>query len=323
MEYTHLGRTGLLVSRLCLGTMNFGPETSEDDAHGIMDHAHEHGINFFDTANVYGWKRGEGVTEQIVGRWFARGGGRRERTVLATKLYGDMGDWPNERRLSALNIRRACDASLMRLQTDHIDLYQMHHVDRDAPWDEVWEAMEVLRQQGKILYVGSSNFAGWHIARAQEAAGRRNFLGLVSEQSIYNLIVRNVEAEVLPAAEAYGLGVIPWSPLQGGLLGGVVRKERDGSRRYAGRAAETIESRRSQLEAYEDLCTELGEEPGTVGLAWLLSRPAVTAPIVGPRTPEHLTSALRAVEVDLDEKTLARLDELFPGHKTAPEDYAW
>ena len=145
----------------------------------------------------------------------------------------------------------------------------------------------------------------------------------MSEQSIYNLIVRNVEAEVLPAAEAYGLGVIPWSPLQGGLLGGVVRKERDGSRRYAGRAAETIESRRSQLEAYEDLCTELGEEPGTVGLAWLLSRPAVTAPIVGPRTPEHFTSALRAVEVDLDEKTLARFDELFPGHKTAPEDYAW
>jgi len=215
------------------------------------------------------------------------------------------------------------EASLRRLQTDYIDLYQMHHIDRRATWDEVWEAFEVLRTQGKILYVGSSNFAGWHIARAQEAAGRRNFLGLVSEQSIYNLIVRNVEAEVLPAAEAYGLGVIPWSPLQGGLLGGVVRKERDGSRRYAGRAAETIESRRSQLEAYEDLCTELGEEPGTVGLAWLLSRPAVTAPIVGPRTPEHFTSALRAVEVDLDEKTLARLDELFPGHKTAPEDYAW
>ena len=323
MRYTHLGRTGLTVSRLCLGTMNFGPETDEPTSYSLLDSALDAGINFVDSAHVYGRSKGRGATEEIVGRWFAQGDGRREKVVLATKLYGDMGDWPNEGRLSALNIRRACDASLRRLQTDYIDLYQMHHIDRRATWDEVWEAFEVLRAQGKILYVGSSNFAGWHIARAQEAAGRRNFLGLVSEQSIYNLIVRNVEAEVLPAAEAYGLGVIPWSPLQGGLLGGVVRKERDGSRRYAGRAAETIESRRSQLEAYEDLCTELGEEPGTVGLAWLLSRPAVTAPIVGPRTPEHFTSALRAVEVDLDEKTLARFDELFPGHKTAPEDYAW
>jgi aryl-alcohol dehydrogenase-like predicted oxidoreductase len=323
MLYTHLGRTGLTVSRLCLGTMNFGPETDEATSFSIMDSALDAGINFFDSANVYGRSKGRGATEEIVGRWFAQGGERREKVVLATKLYGDMGDWPNEGRLSALNIRRACDASLRRLQTDYIDLYQMHHIDRRASWDEVWEAFEVLRTQGKILYAGSSNFAGWHIAQAQEAAARRNFFGLVSEQSIYNLIVREVEMEVLPAAQAYGLGVIPWSPLQGGLLGGVVRKERDGSRRYAGRAAETIESRRPQLEAYEDLCAEAGEEPGTVGLAWLLTRPAVTAPIVGPRTPEHLTTALRAVEVSLDDKTLARLDELFPGHKTSPEDYAW
>ena len=210
-----------------------------------------------------------------------------------------------------------------RLQTDYIDLYQMHHIDRRTGWDEIWEAMDVLRTQGKILYVGSSNFAGWHIARAQEAAARRNFMGLVSEQSIYNLIVRNIEAEVLPAAETYGLGVIPWSPLQGGLLGGVVRKQRDGSRRYAGRAAETIEARRAQLEAYEDLCADAGEDPGTVGLAWLLTRPAVTGPIVGPRLPEHLDSAVRAVDVTLDDKVLARLEEIFPGHKTAPEDYAW
>jgi aryl-alcohol dehydrogenase-like predicted oxidoreductase len=300
-----------------------------------MDHAHELGINFFDTANRYGGAASPpgqvagsseahaGWTEEIIGDWFAAGGGRRERTVLATKVYGAMGDWPNDGKLSALAIRRACDASLRRLRTDYIDLYQMHHVDRDTPWDEIWQAMEVLIAQGKILYVGSSNFAGWHIARAQEAATRRNFMGLVSEQSIYNLIVRAVEREVLPAAETYGLGVIPWSPLQGGLLGGVVRKERDGSRRYAGRAAETIEARRPQLEAYEDLCAERGEEPGTVGLAWLLTRPAVTGPIVGPRTPEHLDSALRAVDVTLDDKVLARLDELFPGYKTAPEDYAW
>jgi aryl-alcohol dehydrogenase-like predicted oxidoreductase len=323
MRYTHLGRTGLTVSRICLGTMNFGPETDEATSFAIMDSALEAGVNFFDSANVYGRSKGRGATEQIVGRWFAQGGGRREKVVMATKLYGDMADWPNEGRLSALNIRRACDASLRRLQTDYIDLYQMHHIDRQTSWDEIWEGMEVLRAQGKILYVGSSNFAGWHIAQAQGAAARRNFMGLVSEQSIYNLISRKVELEVLPAAEAYGLGVIPWSPLQGGLLGGVVRQERQGSRRFAGRAADTIEARRPQLEAYEDLCAELGEEPGTVGLAWLLTRPAVTGPIVGPRTPEHLESAVRAVDVTLDDKVLARLDEIFPGYRTAPEEYAW
>src|SRR5580698_2181243 len=258
MQFTHLGRSGLSVSRLCLGTMNFGPLTSEADAHAIMDSAHDYGINFFDTANTYGLRAagvsgrgdGKGSTEAIIGRWFAEGGGRREKTVLATKLYGDMGEWPNEGKLSALNIRRACDASLARLQTDYIDLYQMHHIDRKTPWDEIWEAMEVLRAQGKILYVGSSNFAGWHIAKAQGVAARRNFTGLVSEQSIYNLIQRKVEMEVLPAASDFGLGVIPWSPLHGGLLGGVVRKERDGSRRYAGRASDAIEERRPQLEQW-------------------------------------------------------------------------
>jgi|SRR5581483_12011684 len=323
MRYTHLGRTGLRVSRVCLGTMNFGPLTDEPTAFGIMDAAHEAGINFFDSANVYGQSKGRGATEEIVGRWFAQGGGRRDKTVLATKLYGDMGDWPNEGRLSALNIRRACDASLRRLQTDYIDLYQMHHVDRGTPWEEIWEAMEVLRVQGKILYVGSSNFAGWHIAKAQGVAAARQFTGLVSEQSIYNLIQRKVELEVLPACEDLGLGVIPWSPLHGGLLGGVIRKERDSARRTQGRAADAIESRRSQLEQFEDLCDELGEEPATVGLAWLLTRPAVTAPIVGPRLPEHLDGALRAVDVTLDEKALSRLDEIFPGYKTSPEEYAW
>jgi aryl-alcohol dehydrogenase-like predicted oxidoreductase len=323
MRFTHLGRTGLTVSRLCLGTMNFGPETDEATSFAIMDSALEAGINFFDSANVYGRSKGRGATEEIVGRWFAQGGGRREKVVMATKLYGDMGDWPNDGRLSALNIRRACDASLRRLQTDYIDLYQMHHIDRSSGWDEIWEGMEVLRDQGKIIYVGSSNFAGWHIAQAQEAARRRNFMGLVSEQSHYNLLTRKIELEVLPAAEAYGLGVIPWSPLASGLLGGVVRKEREGSRRRAEHLQQRIEAKRDQLQAYEDLCEEIGEEPGTVGLAWLLTRPAVTGPIVGPRTPEHLESAVRAVDVTLDDKVLARLDEIFPGYRTAPEDYAW
>ncbi|MBC8075971.1 MAG: aldo/keto reductase, partial [Chloroflexales bacterium] len=198
MQYTNLGRTGLKVSRLCLGTMNFGPETSEADSHTIMDRAHEHGVNFFDTANRYGGRVGLGATEQIIGRWFEKGGGRREKTVLATKLYGAMGDWPNQGRLSALHIRRACDESLRRLKTDYIDLYQMHHVDRETPWEEIWQAMELLVQQGKVLYVGSSNFAGWHITQAQEAAKARHFTGLASEQSLYNLLERTVELEVLP-----------------------------------------------------------------------------------------------------------------------------
>ena len=323
MDYTHLGRSGLSVSKLCLGTMNFGPETSEEDSFRIMDRAHELGINFFDTANVYGWKKGEGVTEQIVGRWFATGGGRRERTVIATKLYGSMSDWPNDTFLSALNIRRACDASLKRLQTDYIDLYQMHHVDRNTPWEEIWEAMEVLRQQGKIIYVGSSNFAGWHIAKAQEAAARRNFMGLTSEQSIYNLAKREIELEVIPACEDYGLGLIPWSPLHGGMLAGVLQKEREGSRRRSGRARDSIDDHRSQIEDYEKLCADVGEEPANVALAWLLHQPLVTSPIIGPRTQEQLDGALRALEIELDADVLARLDEIWPGHKTAPEDYAW
>ncbi|MEU7863503.1 aldo/keto reductase [Nonomuraea sp. NPDC049141] len=322
MDYVNLGRSGLRVSPLCLGTMNFGPVTSEEDSFVIMDRAHELGINFFDTANVYGWKQGEGITEQILGRWFAKGGGRREKTVIATKLYGSMGDWPNENLLSALNIRRACDASLKRMQTDYIDIYQAHHVDRNTPFDEFWEAMDVLKQQGKILYVGSSNFAGWHIAKAQETAARRNSIGLVSEQSHYNLLTRAVELEVLPACQDYGLGVIPWSPLAGGLLGGVLRKI-DKGRSAADRMVTELEKHRDKIERYEKFCDELGEDPAHVALAWLLKQPAVTGPIIGPRTLEQLDGSLRTLEIELDEQALARLDEIFPGHKTAPEDYAW
>jgi aryl-alcohol dehydrogenase-like predicted oxidoreductase len=336
MDYAHLGRTGLRVSRLCLGTMNFGPLTPPAESHAIMDRAHELGINFFDTANRYGGAMGPagqagaasdqthyGWTEEIIGDWFATGDGRRERTVLATKLYGAMTEWPNDGKLSALNIRRACDASLRRLQTDYIDLYQMHHIDRETPWDEIWQAMEVLVAQGKILYVGSSNFAGWHIAQANGAAAARGFLGLVSEQSLYNLLSRKVELEVLPAAAAYGVGVIPWSPLAGGLLGGVLRKERDGRRRVGAQATATLERNRERIEAYEVLCEEIGEEPGTVALAWLLHQPAVTGPIIGPRTAGQLEDAERAVTLRLDEKVLERLDTIFPGYRPAPEHYAW
>ncbi|MDQ1556220.1 MAG: hypothetical protein QOI02_1222, partial [Actinomycetota bacterium] len=264
MEYTHLGRSGLSVSRLCLGTMNFGPQTTEADSHSIMDSAHASGINYFDTANRYGTTPGE--TEEIIGRWFAKGG-RREKTVLATKLYGDMSDWPNGGKLSALNIRRALDASLSRLQTDYIDIYQFHHVDRDTPWDEIWQAMETAVAQGKILYAGSSNFAGWHIATAQAEARKRNFTGLISEQSIYNLLKREVELEVIPAAVGNGLGIIPWSPLNGGLLGGVVRKQNEGKRRLEGRSAEMLETNREAIEGYEAFADELGHEPGDIALA--------------------------------------------------------
>jgi aryl-alcohol dehydrogenase-like predicted oxidoreductase len=323
MDYTHLGRTGLSVSRAILGTMNFGPETSEEDSHAIMDKAHEVGVNFFDTANVYGRSVGKGATESIIGRWFAKGGDRREKTVLGTKLYGDMGDWPNEGKLSALNIRRAIDESLQRLQTDYIDLIQFHHIDRATPWDEIWQAIEVAVAQGKVLYAGSSNFAGWHIAQAQEAAKSRHFTGLVSEQSIYNLIKREVELEVIPSAIHYGLGVIAWSPLNGGILGGIVGKEASGKRRLEGRSKEFVDQHRDQLEQYEELAKELGHEPGELALAWLLHQPGVTGPITGPRTMEQWDSAVASVDITLDRSALDRLDELFPGHKPAPEDYAW
>jgi aryl-alcohol dehydrogenase-like predicted oxidoreductase len=322
MQYVNLGRTALKVSRLCLGTMNFGPQTSEPDSHAIMDHAHELGINFFDTANVYGWKKGEGYTEQIIGRWLAKGGGRREKTVLATKVYGDMGDWPNNSRLSALHIRRSCEDSLRRLQTDYLDLYQMHHIHRDAPWEEVWQAMQLLVQQGKVLYVGSSNFGGWHIAQANEAARQRHFMGLVSEQSLYNLNARHVELEVIPACQSYGMGLIPWSPLGGGLLGGALQKAGEG-RRASENVQKNIEKNRSKLEPWENLCRDLGEKPADVGLAWLLHNKAVTAPIIGPRTLDQLNGAQRALEITLSEETLKKLDEIFPGFKPAPEGYAW
>ena len=323
MEYTQLGRTGLKVSRLCLGTMNFGPKTTEEDSFAIMDKAHEVGINFFDTANTYGWKLGEGWTEQILGRWFAQGGGRREKTVLATKVYGRMGDWPNQSRLSAVNIRRAVEGSLKRLQTDHIDLYQMHHIDRNTSWDEIWQAMEVLVQQGKVIYVGSSNFAGWHIAKANEIAKSRHFLGLVSEQCLYNLKVRTADMDVLPACRDYGLGVIPWSPLASGLLAGSRGKEQAGRRGEEGVAKE-MEKYEAQLSQYEEFCQQMGEIPANVALAWLLANPVVTAPIVGPRTMDQLTESLRAVEIKFSPEQLEKLNEIWPGPKgESPEAFAW
>ena len=319
MDYRFLGRTGLRVSPMCLGTMNFGRRTEQAESFSIMDRALEEGINFFDTANTYG----DGETETILGRWFVQGGGRREKVVLATKVYNSRDAWPNASRLSARHIRDACEASLRRLQTDHIDLYQMHHIDRDTPWDEVWQAMELLVAQGKIIYVGSSNFAGWNLAQANEMANHRNFLGLVSEQSLYNLTERTIELEVIPAARQYGLGILPWSPLGGGLLAGVLNGQ-VGTRRGSDKVLAQIEAMRPQLEAWEKLCADLGEQPADVAIAWLRANPAVTAPILGPRTIEQFVGSLRALEISLSPEVLQQLDEIFPGPGgQAPEAYAW
>ena len=328
MQYTHLGRSGLKVSRFCLGTMNFGEFTDESESFKIMDEAVGAGINFLDTADVYGgpqsplMAKGFGISEEIIGRWLAQTG-KRDRVVLATKVYQPMELGPNDRRLSAHHIRKACEDSLRRLQTDHIDLYQMHHIDRHTPWEEVWQAMELLVQQGKVLYVGSCNFAGWDIATAQGAAQPRHFMGLISEQSLYNLAARTVELEVIPSCRHHGLGLIPWSPLGGGLLGGVLKKASQG-RRTSPAIQEKIEQHRSQLQAYEALCDDLGERPADVALAWLLHNPVVTAPILGPRTTGQLALSLGAADLSLSDDTLRCLDEIWPGPGgEAPQAYVW
>lgn len=331
MQYVHLGRTGLNVSRLCLGTMNFGPYTTEQDSFAIMDRALELGLNFFDTANVYGMTpgafatstSGRGATEEIIGRWLAQGSGRRDRIVLATKVYGKMGDGANDGKLSAYHIRRACEESLRRLKTDHIDLYQMHHIDRETPWEEIWQAMERLVQEGKVLYVGSSNFAAWNIVQANYMARERHFLGLVSEQSIYSLRNRHIELEVIPACRALGLGVIPWSPLAGGLLAGVLEEAQEGRRQREALKA-SVERLRPQIEQYEELCREIGHRPADVALAWTLHNPAITSPIIGPRTIEQLEENIAALDITLEERVLKRLDVIWPGPgNQAPEAYAW
>lgn len=322
MQYSKLGRSGLLVSRLCLGTMNFGAITPEKDSYKIMNRALELGINFFDTANVYGGKMGAGITEKIIGKWLEENKDRRDKIVLATKVYGEMGKWVNERYLSAYHIKKACEDSLRRMKTDHIDLYQMHHVHRDTPWDEIWQAMEQLISEGKIIYVGSSNFAGWDIAAACEEARRRNLLGLISEQSKYNLFNRFIEREMVPACNYYGVGIIPWSPLEGGLLGGVLKKL-DKGRRSKDEITNKLKSNHKQIEQWENFCDNLGEDPASTALAWLLNQPGVTAPIIGPRTLQQLEESIRSLEIKFNEELFSKLDKIFPPAGTSPQYYAW
>jgi len=333
MKYAHLGRTGLKVSRLCLGTMNFGPRTDEKEAFAIMDRALEAGINIFDTANIYGrlYNRTSdmhtGWSEEIIGRWFAQGGNRREKVILATKLYCNMyddNDGPNYEGLSAYKIRKDIEGSLTRLRTDHIDLYQMHHIERHAPWEEIWWSFESLINQGKAIYIGSCNFGARHLAYAQASAEKRNFLGLVSEQHRYSLLCRLPELEVLPAAKELGLGVLPWSPLGGGLLNGKVLSSNANNSRSLEASKGLRPKQRKQLQAYSELCKEIGESESSVALAWLLANPIVTSPIIGPRTLEQLDDALHAVDIELSEDILKELDNIFPGPGgEAPEAYAW
>jgi aryl-alcohol dehydrogenase-like predicted oxidoreductase len=322
MNYTKLGRSGMDVSRLCLGTMNFGGSTDEKEAFKIMDAALDAGVNFFDTSNNYNG----GTTEEIIGRWFAQGGGRREKVILGTKVHEDMhdvNDGPNSAPgLSTYKIRRHLEASMKRLQTDHLEIYYMHHIDRRVSWEELWGTFENIFAQGIIDYVGSSNFAGWQIAVAQAEAKARHFFGLTVEQHLYNLDCRLPELEVLPSAKAHGVGVVTWSPLSGGLLArNALNRSSNVGRTWNN---DRINNQRKQLEQYSQLCRELNEYEDNVALAWLLANPAVTAPVVGPRTLEQFEQALRAVDIVLSEDVMKRLDEIFPGPGgAAPEAYGW
>jgi len=326
MNYRRFGRTGLQIGPIGLGTVNFSWLIDEPDSFAILNKALDSGVNLVDTSNNYN----AGQTEALIGRWFAQGGGRREKTVLATKVFSPPMEWgssdaakrtgswvgPNQRGLSAKHIREACEASLKRLNTDYIDLYQMHHVDRGTRWEEIWQAMELLVQQGKVLYVGSSNFAGWHIAQAQESAAQRHFLGLASEQSVYNLMKRTVELEVIPACRAYGMAFLPYSPLAGGALGGKVTENARGRRSFRKPTGSNA--------AFEALCATIGYKPADVALAWLSRQPGVTAPVVGPRTVSQFEANIAALDIDLSGEVMTKLDELFPGPGgAAPEAYAW
>jgi aryl-alcohol dehydrogenase-like predicted oxidoreductase len=334
VKYARLGRTGLTVSRLALGTANFGVGATEDESRAMLDRALDRGVNLVDTADTYGGRPGEGYCEQIIGRWLAEDAGRRGRVVLATKVYyGDTAGQPNAHGLSAYRIRKACEDSLRRLKTDHIDLYQMHHVDRTVPWAEIWQAMDQLVREGKVIYVGSSNFAGWHIAQASTVAAARDILGLVSEQSVYHLARRQVELEVLPACQALGMGFLPWSPLGGGLLcgadlsgpaGGGPQTPGSAGRRGDDRVKSASAGHAASLRLYDALCREMGARPADVALQWVLSREGVTSALIGPRTVAQLESCLRAQGGELTAEVLGRLDGIWPGPGgAAPEAYAF
>ncbi len=335
MEYAKLGRSNLTVSRICLGTMHFGPRTPEEEAFRIMDEALDMGINFFDTANIYGRAVRPGLTEEIIGNWLHQGGGRRDRIVLASKVYANMaGDEsaPNEEKgISAYKVRKQAEDSLRRLQTDHLDLYQVHHIDRHVTDEEFWGTFGRLQAAGDIIYVGTSNFPGWGLTRFQMAAEQRGSLGIVSEQHMYNLLCRYAELEVLPAAERLGIGLLPYMPLAGGLLTGK-KKAQPGTRTSDVESEYGLSlTEDAPFAAFSSLCDEIGEPEHVVAIAWVLAQPAVSSAIVGVRTLDHLQGLNRAAELELDEETLTRLDSIFDigagrplrSGKPSPEAYAW
>ena len=311
MDYRTLGRAGVKVSPLCLGCMNFGGRTDEKETIRIVREALDAGINFIDTADVYS----HGVSEQYVGKAISD---RRDSVVLATKVNGKMGDGPNDAGNSRYHIIRGVEASLKRLKTDRIDLYQLHRPDYDTPIDEQLSALTDLVRQGKVLYIGTSTFPAWELCEALWTADRRQFERPVCEQPPYNIMMRGIERELLPLCRRHGMAVIPWSPLLGGWLAGKYRKGAQppaGSRAdYHKWSLETDESLR-RLEIVEKL-VPLAEKVGVTlsqfSLAWLLSDPVVTAPIIGPRTLDHLRDNLKSVDIKLDDEIRAQIDEIVP-----------
>ena len=331
MQYTFLGKTGMKVSRLCLGTMNFAGQTSEQDCFRMMDEALDMGVNFFDTADAYGAGHDDrGGAEKIIGRWLAQGGGRRDAVIIAAKVFGHCAAFYDRYEensatdgLSRYKILKHCEGSLKRLQTDHLEIFQIHHIDHNCSHSEMWEAMDILQKQGKIVYVGSSNFAGWDIAECCMTAKMLNKQGLASEQSLYNLTNRMLELEVIPACRRFGMGLMIYSPLAGGLLGGNSESQTTG-RRTSESQQQARSEHRDRIERFEKLSAVLGYSPANLALAWLLHNPVVTAPIIGPRTVEQLKENEQVPEIILTKETLKQLDKIFPGPGgEAPKAYAW
>lgn len=328
MQYTYLGRTGMKVSRLCLGTMNFGMNTDEKEAFRIMDMALDAGINFFDTANMYGSlgdKGRAGWTEEIIGRWFRQGGGRREKVVLATKVFADMhdpDDGPNGGEgLSAYKIRRHLEASLKRLGTEHVEICYMHGYEPHAPWEELFSAFHNFARQGKVDYLGCDNFAARQICSAQEYARKTNQLGIVVSEHRYNLLSRLPEIELNPVCKEQGIGIVVWSPLQMGLLSGSYKKELTPDQRSKKFYGKIEESKLEQLKEFTALCNEIGEKEAIVATAWILQREGITAVNIGPRTVSHM-DLLQAAELKPCQEILRKLDEIFPGYGEAPFIYS-
>lgn len=324
MEHTRLGRTGLKVSRLCLGTMTFGLQIDEPSAIAVMDRASEAGVTFIDTADVYplgGGVEMAGRTEEIVGRWLK---GKRDQFVVATKAFGRTGPQPWDMGNSRRHIMDAIDASLRRLGTDHVDLYQLHQYDEETPIDETLEALNDLVRAGKVRYIGCSNFLAYRLARA---IGRSDALGIARFESVqprYNLLFREFERELFPLCIEEGVGVIPYNPLAGGMLSGKHDRGKppsEGTRFTIPNAGPMYQDRYwhgdvfDTVDAFVDLAREAGLKPATLAVAWVLKQPAVTAPIVGASRPDQLDDTLSAAEVKLDDPLLARLDELTRGFR--------